>query len=160
MRKKESILPSSKEEKLTFENSFPRTGELVMTEILFSNKANFAVKQVILPGSTNGEVAIRTFSDPGVTIVPSFLSLKSESIVFNKIFSNGVEEKVIVEILVTETGKVIMRKLIYPQAGEKVLVKTIYPNTKLEVKTNVLFSSSGIVETKRIYFPSSGRKVI
>lgn len=160
MGKKESTLPSAKEEKLTFENSFPGTGEMVMTEILFSNKAQFTIKQVILPCSKQDDVAVRTISDPGITIIPSFLSYDFESMVVNKILSHGIEQKVIFEILITEYGKVVVRRIDYPKSGEKVIITIVHPETPVEVRTNVLFSPDGIIETKRIYFSSSGNEVI
>lgn len=127
-----------------------RTGEDVVTEILFPPSGNFAVRKYV-----NHSLS---FEDPKVVVdnngqktKSSFQFVESQKLVVSKIIEGEKEENVELEVLITEHGKIVVRSFEYPENGN-VLVKVLYPEAKTEVKSYVLFSSSGLTETKKVIF--------
>jgi hypothetical protein len=155
MKKKvNSRFPDSRE-KLTTEEIFPQSEEIVLTEILFSESGKMVVKKIYLPDSIGDDARIQILSKDNFGVRATQLQYDNEFMVIEKIIAEGFEETVILEVLITESGKVVVRRFHYPQSEEKVLIDILYPNNRVKVKTNILFSFPTTIETKKVYFLGS-----
>ena len=151
-----SELPNNGE-KLHSRTIIPQSEEIVMTEILFSDSGNTVVRKTLLPDSIADDVTIETFPGPEINVTSEFLTYGSETMVVSKIISQGIKENVILEILITESGKIVARRFHYPKSEDKVSIEILYPKSQVKVKTNFLFSFPKTIETKKVYFPQSGK---
>lgn len=132
---------------------FPSIEERVVAEILIPTSWSIILKQIIFPTSAEENPVINILPE-GKKVIPSILSGESKQYLVNKIFYDGKEEKIELEILITETGKVVMRGINYLNNGE-VTMDILYPYAKVDIRTVILFSSLEMIETKRILFPAS-----
>jgi hypothetical protein len=135
------------------DNYFPFIEERVVAEILIPTSWNIILKQIIFPTSAEENPVINILPE-GKKVIPSILSGESKQYLVNKIIYDGKEEKIELEILITETGKIVMRGINYLNNGE-VTMDILYPYAKVNIKTNIIFSSMKMFETKRILFPDS-----
>ena len=116
MKKRENAAITVNEEKLSTEENFPQSEELVMTEILFSESGKTVVKKIILPDSIGDDMEIKILSKDNFGVRATLLQNGKEFMVTEKIIAEVFEETVILEVLITESGKVVVRRFHYPQS--------------------------------------------
>lgn len=141
-------------ENLNADQYFPPSEEKVVTEILFPQSGNIVIRKIIFPISSMDDPKV-IVENPDICIEPSMLFYDSKKIVVSKILYDGKEEKVLFEILITESGKIVMRGIDYLKPNGNETMNIFYPGSNVVVKTDVLFSSGQMIETKRILFPAS-----
>lgn len=131
---------------------FAQFDERVVTEILFPQSLSIVMKKIMFHKSGMVEPKVIIEND-GKSVEPSLISFGSKKIAVSKILCAGKEEKVLLEILITESGKILMRRFDYSDTGDFSMEIIYPPDVKAEVKSTIFLSSSGIIETKKIYFP-------
>ena len=109
------------------------------------------LKRIFFPDSVD--------SDPSVTLYggkcePTIQYFESHGVIVSKIVCDGKEEKVLIDILITKSGKVVTRKFSYP-VNDKVIVETFPFKSDIHVISKIVFSSYSMTETKKILFPIS-----
>jgi hypothetical protein len=140
------------------ENNFtsyfiPPSEEKVVTEILFPISGNIVMKRINFSNSNNDPAIV--IENLGVKVKTSFLLYHDSNLVaVSKILRNGADEKVISQVLITESGRIVFLIIDYSIAGETSL-KILYPKNKVKIKSEIKFLSSGTVETKTVYYSES-----
>lgn len=138
-------------ENLLIADNLPSYEEKVVTEILFPLSGNLVIKKIIFPNSRLKDPIILV-DNTDIEIDPSLLTFDHKKIAVSTIRNKGKEDRVLFEILITETGKIVMRgnnflSLTYPEE-----MIEFYPRSEVIVKSDIILSSGKVTETKRILF--------